>query len=151
MNRNSKKLGRLSSPEYRKNGRISCEPLAEQAPPPFSSCDGSSAVEGTELVAVNPDPSGEALEAMLSSCDADEGRVSRSPRPSSLRCRDCMDLVHELSNVMTGVVVKAQLLDWRLPPYSRLKRPVHEMERNAQRAHELLKSLLRRLGGDLPA
>ena len=46
---------------------------------------------------------------------------------------------------MTAVVMNAQLVDWKLPPHSHLKRPVHEMERNAQRARELVKTLQRRL------
>ena len=42
--------------------------------------------------------------------------------------------------------MNAQVLGWKLPPYSRLKRPLREIERNAQRGSELMKCLLRRLG-----
>ena len=67
----------------------------------------------------------------------------RSSRPFS---GDCADLVHELANTTTAVLMNAQVLGWKLPPYSRLKRPVREIERNAQRGSELMKCLLRRLG-----
>jgi hypothetical protein len=62
-----------------------------------------------------------------------------------LQCSDCEDLLHELSNVVTGVLMNAQILECRLPPYSHLKRSVREMERNAQRGSELLKRLMRPL------
>src|ERR1035437_8713138 len=67
----------------------------------------------------------------------------RSSRPFS---GDCADLVHELANTTTAVLMNAQVLGWKLPPYSRLKRPLREIERNAQRGSELMKCLLRRLG-----
>ncbi len=56
------------------------------------------------------------------------------------------ETVHALSNVMTAVLMNSQVLDWKLPPYSRLKRLVREIERNAQRGGELLKQLQRQLG-----
>lgn len=56
------------------------------------------------------------------------------------------ETVHALSNVMTAVLMNSQVLDWKLPPYSRLKRLVREIERNAQRGGELLKRLQRQLG-----
>ncbi len=82
----------------------------------------------------------------VSSCGAGEGRDTETSRSSQFRCSDCAALVHELSNRMTTVLMNAQLLEWRLPPYSRLKRPVLEVERNAQRGGELLKQLRRQLG-----
>jgi hypothetical protein len=66
-------------------------------------------------------------------------------RPLRLQCSDCEDLLHELSSVVTGVLMNAQVLEWKLPPYSHLKRSVREVERNAQRGGELLKRLMRRL------
>jgi hypothetical protein len=66
----------------------------------------------------------------------------RSSRPFS---GDCADLVHELANTTTAVLMNAQVLGWKLPPYSRLKRPVREIERNAQRGGELMRRLLSRL------
>lgn len=88
--------------------------------------------------------SGRACEA-ASSCGADGERITETLRSSQLRCGDCSELLHQLSNTMTGVLMNVQLLGWKLPPYSRLKRPVLEVERNAQRAGELLKRLLQRL------
>ncbi len=56
--------------------------------------------------------------------------------------------MHELANTTTAVLMNAQALGWKLPPYSRLKRSLREIERNAQRGSELMKCLLRRLGTD---
>jgi hypothetical protein len=53
-------------------------------------------------------------------------------------------MLHELSNVITGVLTNAQLLGWKLPPYSHLKRSVRELERGAQRSGELLRRLKER-------
>lgn len=91
-----------------------------------------------------PDPSNGAW-AAISSCGAGEERIADAPHSSPLRCSDCAGFVHDLANVVTGISVNAQLLQRKLPPYSRLKRPVVEMERNAQRGGELLKRLLRLL------
>ena len=52
------------------------------------------------------------------------------------------DTLHEVANAMTAVLVNVEVLEWKLPPYSRLKRPVREVERHAQRGGELLKRLL---------
>lgn len=87
-------------------------------------------------------------ETVVSSCGDSEGDVKEKACPSRLPCIHCADVLHELSNVMTGVLANAQLLGWRLPPYSHLKRPVREVERNAQRGGELLKRLMRRLAED---
>jgi hypothetical protein len=84
-------------------------------------------------------------EAMDSSCCGSKGRALEVARPLRLQCSDCEVLLHELSNVVTGVLMNAQMLEWKLPPYSHLKRSVREMERNAQRGGELLKRLMRRL------
>lgn len=82
-----------------------------------------------------------ACEAMVSSCGDGEGRVSHTACPSQLPRAGCAELVHELSNLITGVLLNAQVLEWKLPPHSHLKRPVHELTRNAQRSSELLKRL----------
>ncbi|MFZ0313548.1 MAG: hypothetical protein WAL85_12650 [Candidatus Korobacteraceae bacterium] len=84
-------------------------------------------------------------EAMGSSCGDSKGRAPEIARPLRLQCSDCEVLLHELSNVVTGVLMNAQVLEWKLPPYSHLKRSVREVERNAQRGGELLKQLMRRL------
>lgn len=83
-------------------------------------------------------------EAMASSCGDSEGRAGNGARPSQLPAAGCSDLLHELSNLVTGVLLNAQVLEWKLPPYSHLKRPVREVARSAQRSSELMKRLLRR-------
>ena len=80
---------------------------------------------------------------------AGQGREERDPGNScSSRAFNggCATQVHELANTTTAVLMNAQVLGWKLPPYSRLKRPLREIERNAQRGSELMKCLLRRLG-----
>jgi hypothetical protein len=96
-------------------------------------------------IVVSQCESGRQREAMDSSCGDSKGRVPEMARPLRLQCSDCEELLHELSNVVTGVLLNAQVLEWKLPPYSHLKRSVHEVERNAQRGSELLKRLMRRL------
>jgi len=51
---------------------------------------------------------------------------------------------------MTLVLMNAQVVGWKLPPYSHLKRSVREIERSAQRGGELLKDLLRQFPDGLP-
>ena len=80
-----------------------------------------------------------------SSCGAGGECGGRSPRSSPERCDECAEILHQLANVITGIVVNAQMLDWKLPPYSRIKRPMVEIERSAQRGSELLKGLQQRL------
>jgi hypothetical protein len=80
-------------------------------------------------------------------CDDSKQRVSET-RSLRLQCSDCEELLHQLANVMTGVLMNAQVLEWKLPPYSHLKRSVRELERNAQRGSEMLKRLTRRLAGN---
>jgi hypothetical protein len=43
------------------------------------------------------------------------------------------ELLHGLNNVFVTMLLNAQVLEWKLPSYSRLKRNLHEIERNAQR------------------
>jgi len=94
---------------------------------------------------LSPGESGWQCEAMASSCGGSKGGVAETARPLRLQCGDCEELLHELSNVITGVLMNAQVLEWKLPAYSHLKRSVREVERNAQRGGELLKRLMRRL------
>ena len=79
-------------------------------------------------------------EATSSSCGDGEGRVSDTARPSP-GAEGPAELLHELSNLMTSVLLHAQMLEWKLPPYSHLKRPVREVARSAQRATELMRRL----------
>jgi hypothetical protein len=81
---------------------------------------------------------------LSSSCGDGEGHAGATACPSYFACSGCAEVLHELANVMTGVLVHAQVLGWKLPPYSHLKRPVREVERNAQRGGELVKRLMNR-------
>jgi len=113
--------------------------------PPDVSC-GDAAVPAELLAGISSPTSGqitEVCQAMVSSCGDSEGRAGHAACPSQ-PCAACAELIHELSNLMTAVLMHAQVLEWKLPPYSHLKRPVREVERNAQRGGELLKRLMRR-------
>jgi hypothetical protein len=74
-----------------------------------------------------------------------EGCDPGNPRSSRAFSSDRRDLVHELANTTTAVLMNAQVLGWKLPSYRRLKRPLREIERNAQRGGELIKRLLSQL------
>jgi hypothetical protein len=82
------------------------------------------------------------------SCGDSKGDFPENARSLRLQCRDCEELLHQLANILTGVLMNAQVLEWKLPPYSHLKRSVRELERNAQRSSEMLKRLTRRLAGN---
>jgi hypothetical protein len=69
--------------------------------------------------------------------EGEEGEAARS-----LSSRTVCDTMHELANSTGALLMNAQLLEWRRPPYSRLKRTVREIERHAQRSAALLKRLL---------
>jgi hypothetical protein len=80
-----------------------------------------------------------------------------SPHSPGLRIVDeeSVELLHGLNNVFVSLLLNAQVMEWKLPSYSRLKRNLHEVERNAQRGGELVKRLLKRMEagprGELPA
>jgi len=101
----------------------------------------------SEICGPKLDRSNRLCEAMSSSCGDSEGHVSDQACPSPLGRGGCTELVHELSNLLTGVLVNAQVLEWKLPPYSHLKRPARELARTAQRSSELLKRLAFHLTG----
>jgi len=93
-------------------------------------------------------PSDDEISQMSSAEQGREERDPGNPRPSRAFSGDCTDLLHELANTTTVVLMNGQVLAWKLPPYSRLKRPLREIERNAQRGGELMKRLLSRLAAD---
>lgn len=84
---------------------------------------------------------GNASEAMAPGKGEAEESGARAPL-SSVAGSGCADTLHELANSVTAILINAQVLDWKLPPYSRLKRAVRELERNAQRCKALMKRLL---------
>lgn len=67
------------------------------------------------------------------------------PRDSAVDT-ECAELLHGLNNVLVSILLNAQVMEWKLPSYSRLKRNLHAIERNAQRGGELVKRLLYHLG-----
>ena len=58
---------------------------------------------------------------------------------------ECAEILHGLNNVLASMLLNAQVMEWKLPSYSRSRRYLHEIERNAQRGGELVKRLLARL------
>lgn len=51
------------------------------------------------------------------------------------------DILHGLNNALVSILLNAQVIEWKLPSYSRLKRNVHEVERSAQRGGLLIQRL----------
>jgi hypothetical protein len=88
---------------------------------------------------------GGASEAMAPGNGVGEEGEARGPH-SSHAGPVFADTLHELANAVTAVLLNAQVLEWKLPPYSRLKRPVREIGRHAQRGGALLKCLLEAKG-----
>src|SRR5450755_4730918 len=69
---------------------------------------------------------------------------SRAGTPEGA-CTDCGAILHGLNNVLAAMLLNAQVLEWKLPSYSRSRRYLHEIERNAQRGGALVKQLLGRM------
>src|SRR5271157_1623361 len=83
--------------------------------------------------------------------DGDSSLSSRTvPGCSRGACDDCSEILHGLNNVLASMLLNAQVMEWKLPSYSRSKRYLHEIERNAQRGGELVKRLLGRLEVSCP-
>ena len=80
-----------------------------------------------------------------------ERNIRATSWPSPLATESCIELLHDLNNTFAAVLMNAQVLDGKLPSYSRSKRYIHEIERSAQRGGALLKRLLERLAGVKPA
>jgi len=72
----------------------------------------------------------------------------QTSQPSPLATASCTELLHELHKAFAAVLLNAQVLDGKLPSYSRSKRYIHEIERSAQRGGALLKRFLGRLPAD---
>src|SRR5271169_2728119 len=86
---------------------------------------------------------------VLQDADADgqhgpKPTASQEVGPAGAGCEACGELLHGLNNALLSVLLNAQVMAWKLPSYSRGKRYLHEIERNAQRAGELVKRLLER-------
>ncbi len=96
-----------------------------------------------------PDTVQNAVEQVASLDQASgEKNVRASSWPSPLAAESCIELLHDLNNAFAAVLTNAQVLDGKLPSYSRSKRYIHEIERGAQRGAALIKRLLERLAAD---
>ena len=76
---------------------------------------------------------------VLQDADADgqhepKPTASQEVGPAGAGCEACAELLHGLNNALSSVFLNAQVMAWKLPSYSRDKRYLHEIERNAQRA-----------------
>ena len=71
-------------------------------------------------------------------------RPESDTRLAAAGCEKCGELLHTLNNALASVLLNAQVMAWKLPSYSRGKRYLHEIERNAQRGGELVRRLLDR-------
>ena len=105
---------------------------------PVSQANPGAAMEESQDVAAAPLFPGNPKQAMDSRPEDCDVAAPHFPHAG----RGCADTMHELANSMTAVLINAQALEWRLPPYSRLKRPVREIELHARRSEALLKRLL---------
>ena len=65
-------------------------------------------------------------------------------------CEGYAEILHGLNNVLASVLLNAQVMEWKLPSYSRSRRYLHEIERIAQRGGELVKRLLGQLEAECP-
>ena len=54
------------------------------------------------------------------------------------------EIMHSLNNVLVSIVLNAQIMEWKLPSYSSMRRNTHEIQRSAQLANVLLKRLAAR-------
>ena len=132
-------------PSSRSLARGAVKPLPRQ--PAMARFEQQEAYEAAHIQ--GPSGGDEQYEAIASSsCGDGKGRVPETARPLRLQCNDCEELLHELANVITGVLMQSQMVAWKLPPYSHLKRSIREIERNAQRGGELMKRIMRRFGDD---
>jgi hypothetical protein len=74
--------------------------------------------------------------------------AQRLAQPSPLTSEYCLELLRDLNNTFAAVLMNAQVLDGKLPSYSRSKRYIHEIERSAQRGGAKLKGLLGQLSAE---
>lgn len=81
-----------------------------------------------------PDPEESCLEDLRA--DERNGRLSATNEREPGR-----DILHGLNNALVSILLNAQVIEWKLPSYSRLKRNVHEVERSAQRGGLLVRRL----------
>ena len=78
-------------------------------------------------------------------CDVAAARASlpkqAAPENPPARAEELSEILHGLNNVLVSILLNAQIMEWKLPSYSRMRRNTHEIQRSAQRAGVLLKRL----------
>jgi len=52
------------------------------------------------------------------------------------------ETLHDLNNVLLAILLNADVIAWKLPSYSRVKRNLHEIERSARSGAVLVRRLL---------
>src|SRR5271157_5338748 len=112
-----------------------------------SQASPGAALEGSKDILASASPLGSAANEAMASSRKD--RDVTEPQWPHAGC-GCADTLHALANCLTAVLINTQVLEWKLPPYSRLKRPVREIELHARRSEALLKRLLREFETQLP-
>src|SRR5271169_5961181 len=111
-----------------------------------SQASSGAALEVSQDTLASASPLGDAANEAMASSRKD--RDVAGPQWPHAGCV-CADTLHELANSLTAVLINTQVLEWKLPPYSRLKRPVREIEMHARRSEALLKHLLRAFESNL--
>ena len=81
-------------------------------------------------------------EAMTACTPEREAYIPAQGSASRSGCSECYRLSCALSDTIAAILIHAQVLEHRLPPYSRLRRPVLEMQRQAQRGAAMLRRWL---------
>jgi hypothetical protein len=85
------------------------------------------------------------IERMSSSDGEREAHAMGRACASRVNLTECAGILHDLEHVIAGMLINAQVMEWKLPPYSHAKRYVREIERSAQRGAELVKQVVRKL------
>lgn len=73
--------------------------------------------------------------------DAIDQNVRVSSAAKAVSATELGEILHGLNNVLVSIVLNAQIMEWKLPSYSHMRRNTHEIQRSAQRAGVLLKRL----------
>jgi len=129
----------LAEPAHGGNAMVAV--LESVVASPYVSTTLNSTIPGGRELDLRPT---EEMALSSSSCCGDgEGYVSETTHSSPLFTGRCHETLHELSNLVTALVLNAQALECKLPAYSHLKRPVRQLSRTAQRTGQLMKQLMR--------
>jgi hypothetical protein len=76
-----------------------------------------------------------------SSDEANGAMGEEAMAPGFAGAQELGDILHDLNNVLVSILLNAQVIGWKLPSYSRIRRNVHEAERSAQRGAVLVNRL----------